>query len=164
MIPTLIPAAGVRLPHSAPPHIYYPTRRVAVNIVTWAQCPLVQHIKKPGEANVIPWSKTRRMAGATARDTLHLVSLQPHLLPFSFIDHEEDRSGCGRPRECGCDHDHTTQLERECKHVHIHAIHTEHDPGHEGEQGGEEEDEVRNGRVASPPTSLFAPRTRRRFR
>ena len=43
MIPTVIPAAGVCLPHSPPPHIYHPTRHVVVNIMTWAQCPLVQH-------------------------------------------------------------------------------------------------------------------------
>ena len=78
------------------------------------------------------------MAGAMARDTLDLVSLQPHL-PLShsyyFIDDKEDRPGCSRPRECGRDHDHGT----------------------EGEQGGEEEDEVGSGRVELLPQACLHP-------
>jgi hypothetical protein len=42
----------------------------------------------------------------------------------------------------------------ECIHVYVHAIHSEHDPGREREQGGKEEDEVGNGRVTSPSHTL----------
>ena len=66
----------------------------------------------------------------------------------------DDRPGCRCPREQGRDHDYASQLERKCVHVHVHASHNEHDPGHEGEQGGEEEDEVGSGRVASPSPKL----------
>ena len=49
-------------------------------------------------------------------------------------------------------------MERERVHVHIHAIHTEHDPGREGEQSGEGEGEEGSRRVASPSRKLVCTR------
>ena len=74
----------------------------------------------------------------------------------SLASFPEDRPTYRCACEHACDHIHTSHLEHEHDHNHNHISHTEHEPGCEGEQVGEEEDDVRSQRVASPSCKLVS--------
>ena len=76
----------------------------------------------------------------------------------SLASFPEDRPAYRPPREHAHDHDHvhTSHLERERDHNYNYVSHTEHEPGHKGDQGGKEEDEVKSRRVVNPSCKLVS--------